>query len=113
MKTEELAAKLAAWATEFSQVTDAECVLPPKLFPFLANRLGELDLTTIDEDTVTVNMMGESRRVKITGTHGQFLCYDETGGMGGCGIVRMDQVASSDRGKITAILNRLSDQGRI
>lgn len=113
MKVEELAFKLAEWANEFEQAIGAADTASNKLWMFLANRLAEIDLSQLDEDVVTASIMGEHRRVKIVGTHSSFLCYEDVGGRIGTGLVPMDSISSSDRGKLNDILGKLEREGRI
>ena len=113
MTASELAARLKAWALEFEALTGNNGIESGSLWVFLATRLSEANLIEDDPDIVTATIAAVPRKVRITGTHGRHLTYAYADGAVGFGIVEMAAIAPNDRGRMTAILERLLADGKI
>lgn len=113
MQAAELSAQLRAWSHEFAGITGDPVTVPERLWPFLAQRLSEIGVAADDPDVISARFMDGYRKVRITGKNGARLAYEPTDGSKGFGLLDVAAVHPNDRGRLTDILERMVQSGRI
>lgn len=115
MQTSELSGLIRKWAAEFGSIRGEQVVLPDGLCAFLASRISEQGgAAQPDPDTVRVKIGSEFRMVRPIGTMpGALLRYEHADGTIGMGCCPVRDVHPDDRGKLSQVLERLLQDGKV
>jgi hypothetical protein len=113
MDASRLSAQLRHWADEFCSVSEKAIDVPDRLWPFLASRLVELGIAEDDPDVVSAKIVDTYRKVRITGTHADRLQYESVDGGVGFGLIQRRDIHPDDHGKLSKILERLLQDGKV
>lgn len=113
MNTTDITSRLREWHNEYATMVSDHTPVSDGFLQFVARRMADSGMVADDPDVITVLLSGVPRRVRITGTHGPRLAYELADGSRGMGIVDKRNIAQSDRGKLTAILERLLADGKV
>lgn len=115
MQAGKLSAQLHEWVVEYSGFSNEQVVVTEGLCQFLASRLAEIGVAEDDPGVVMAKLGidGSYRKVRVTGTHGPRLSCTFADGSQGFQIVPVGDVHADDRNKLSNILERMQQEGKI
>jgi len=114
MKQSELSGKMQEWSREFFQIKECKPELPDGLWRFLASRICDaIPEMSHDSEVICVRFGSGERMVRVNGTRGGMLSCSPSDGTPGLFLCKVSDVLPEHRSKLTAILNKLEQEGKI